>query len=387
MNKKNELKEKSVFEISRVDIPEWDFDCSIDNVDYLTDYQGATSYCWMYASVALLKEYIIKKYSLDNFGFSYSYLQFWDKYERMKYAVEKIYKNEFKDEDIVGDLDFLCGDKGDFQIFVSLINKYGIVSSDAMKQTYSITNASGINWILNNYLINLIEKVKGNRQLDKDVVLNEVKNLLESFYGNPPEQFEVNIGGNIKITPTGFYKKYLDNVLNNYVAVGNFCEEYKYVNKVCEYKKRFNFIDERKSSFINLTKKDFIDVVLEQLKHHSTYIALKVTDADLKRGLFHDRLYNFNEVLGVDVELNKHNFIKYKTSVSEHALLLTGVDVKDEKIEKWKIKDNNKFVGKDGYCGLLDGWFDKYVTYVVVDKNILNKRNITIDSNPQQYLI
>ena len=155
--KMRNLKEKSIFQMSINNaLEKKDFICSIEQKDSLNEYQGKTSYCWIYSSLSLLKQYINQKYGLIDYEFSYAYLLFYDKYERMKYAIDMIYEDRYKDNAFNGIINFLCSDKGDFSIFIDLINKWGIVPREVMADTYCVKTTNDLNYVLNNYLINLI---------------------------------------------------------------------------------------------------------------------------------------------------------------------------------------------------------------------------------------
>ena len=88
--------------------------------------------------------------------------------------------------------------------------------------------------------------------------------------------------------------------------------------------------------------------------------------------MFDDKLYDLNKVTGLNVTLDKEYIMRYKDAYPEHALLLVGVDVDDNNILKWKVKDNNDKIGKNGYFILSKTWFEKYVSSVVVSKNLLD---------------
>ena len=60
--------------------------------------QKSSGRCWLFAALNVVRREMCKKYKLDNFEFSQSYLFFWDKLERMNYNLECIIKT--KDLDV-----------------------------------------------------------------------------------------------------------------------------------------------------------------------------------------------------------------------------------------------------------------------------------------------
>ena len=367
------LKEKSIFSMAMNEsLKKPNFVCSIEQKDMLNEYQGKTAYCWIYSSVALLKQYIKDTYGIENYEFSYAYLMLYDKYERMKCAIDLIYQGAYANDYFNRELDFLCGDKGDFSIFVDLINKYGVAPRKYGEDTYCVRSTNDLNYVLNNYLISLIRDRETIREISKETAIKEIYALLKDCYGDPIENFDVDIIKKETITPKGFYEKYLDKCLEQYITIANYLEDESYVNKHCCYKGRGNFVSREKSTFINVSNKDFKQLVIQQLQSSATYISMKISDGNMKEGFFDDKLYDLGATLNLPLELDHKYIMQYKDGLSEHALLLVGVDEQEEKIVKWKVKDNNINLGKGGYYVLSDSWFEKYVCSVVVNKKLLS---------------
>ena len=371
------LKQTSIFKASRTtNIKEYDFGCSIENKDCLNDFQGGTSYCWMYSCISMLKCYGESYCSIPDCEFSYAYLQFYDKLERVKYALDLIFNKEYLKSNFNSQLKFLTSDRGSFDIFVSLIDKYGVVFKKDMPDTYCVSNSYDLNYVLHNFLINIISKLERGELLSKEDILIDVYKLLEDCYGTPPDKIKFK---NLWIEPQKLYAEYMDGFFNKYICIANFNED-EYINRYCCYDKRINFISGNNVPFINLKSVDFKRCILEQLKESSTYLSMKITDADLKLGVFDD-LYKLDETLKLSIVLDKQSFMKYKEDVNEHALILVGADVNDGVINKWKVKDNNRNIGKNGYCLLSSTWFDKYVCCVVVNKDVFNRLEIKVLNN------
>lgn len=83
---------------------------------------------------------VIKDYNLETFEISQAYPLFFDKLEKSNYFLESIIKTV--DEDIQGRLvkHILAnplGDGGQWDMFVNLVNKYGVVPKYAMPEVKS----------------------------------------------------------------------------------------------------------------------------------------------------------------------------------------------------------------------------------------------------------
>ena len=52
--------------------------------------QESSGRCWLFASLNLIRSYVINKYKMDDFEFSQNYLAFWDKFEKANTFLEYI---------------------------------------------------------------------------------------------------------------------------------------------------------------------------------------------------------------------------------------------------------------------------------------------------------
>ncbi len=122
------------------------FSCKLDDWD-VTD-QKKSGRCWMFAGTNLLRVGAMKKMNLKEFEFSQSYPFFWDKIERANYFLESIIKTSSRPD---GDrtVDFLLAnvlsDGGQWNMFVNIIQKYGVVPKSVMPESESSSNSSLMN--------------------------------------------------------------------------------------------------------------------------------------------------------------------------------------------------------------------------------------------------
>lgn len=80
-----------------------------------------------------------KKCQIEEFELSQNYVAFWDKYEKANYFYESILDTAQLDIDD-RTVQFLLAngiqDGGQWDMFVNLIQKYGVVPKDAMPETH-----------------------------------------------------------------------------------------------------------------------------------------------------------------------------------------------------------------------------------------------------------
>ena len=96
-------------------------------------------------------------------------------------------------------------------------------------------------------------------------------------------------------------------------------------------------------------------------------------------GIMDMDLYDYENLLNSKFKMNKATRLEYGDSLMTHAMLFTGVDIKANKPQKWRVEnswgDKN---GDKGYYLMSDNWFDEYNYEVVVDKKYLSSKILSI---------
>ena len=101
--------------------------------------QKASGRCWLFAALNFLREKTAAKLNVENIEFSQNYVAFFDKLEKINYFLESIIDTadrEITDRTVSFILETGIADGGQWDMLVSLINKYGIVPKAAMPETY-----------------------------------------------------------------------------------------------------------------------------------------------------------------------------------------------------------------------------------------------------------
>ena len=128
---------------------------SIDNKTMGATSQNASGRCWLFAATNVLREIVAKKLNLESFELSQSYLAFWDKFERINYYIDSVIAtaNEAASSRVV---DYIVAtgvhDGGQWDMFVNLVTKYGVVPKVAYPETFQSSNTGNVNRHINNYL-------------------------------------------------------------------------------------------------------------------------------------------------------------------------------------------------------------------------------------------
>ena len=110
--------------------------------------QERSGRCWIFAGANLLREEVAKKCNLDRFELSQNYIAFWDKFEKANYFLESVIDRidcPIDDRTLCWILSTGVQDGGQWDMFVSLIEKYGVVPKEAMDETYQSSHTAAMN--------------------------------------------------------------------------------------------------------------------------------------------------------------------------------------------------------------------------------------------------
>ena len=359
----------------------------------VTDQQNSGR-CWAFAGINLIKEKIIQKCELNDIELSGNFISYYDKLERFNILLERLItyqKNKKNLYDLyVSDLlENGIKDGGVFTQFANLVNKYGIVSQDAFPETFASSHTYEINQILSR----LLRKFYLDLQIRNDV--NELKNeymekaykIITSVYGMPPENFNFEYTDknglyhiDKNITPKEFYNKYIGiDLKNEYIEVVSYNDEKIKLNKLYQEEESSKISGESDNLVLNLPSKEFQNLIIKQLKTNEPVCFYCSTTSKRVDGIWIDLLERYGEIFDIDLKLDRTSILKTNGITNCHAMLITGANIIDNKITKYKIENSwgNKY-GKDGYYIATDDWLKKYVYRIIINKNNLTKKQLEI---------
>ena len=163
--------------------------------------QKRSGRCWLFAGLNLFRVGTMKKLGLKGFEFSQNYLMFWDKLERANYFLEAIIETAERDPDDRA-VSFLlsqpCEDGGQWNMFVNLVRKHGLVPKAFMPETESSSNSGRMNTILRRKLREGAKTLRdlhatgasaGELRAAKDEIVAVIYRILCIHLGTPPERF------------------------------------------------------------------------------------------------------------------------------------------------------------------------------------------------------
>ena len=343
--------------------------------------QGSSGRCWLFAGLNLIRIHFIQQMELSmDFEFSQNYLFFWDKYERSRYFLETYpYILNGLQDGCLKDLNFGVNERlidsfmkrpivdgGQWNMFVNLVNKYGLIPKDCYNDTVNSKNSSRLNNILNNKLKDAVLKNK-----NIDMVMIEIKNILIQFLGEPPTHFtwrytSKNTFKVLKSTPLEF-SKLINFDINDYISVINDPRN-DYSNwYTVDYLN--NMIDTPDAIYLNEPMETLTELSMESIKQNQPVWF----GSDVMPFTSRELCISGPSFFDYPVCLTKKEALETFDSAMTHAMVLHGFDFNDS-LGKWKIENSWGSHGPyQGYYIADHKWFERYVYQITVHKSIIKK--------------
>ena len=355
--------------------------------------QKSTGRCWSFAGLNILREEVIKNCNLDNFELSGSYIAFYDKLERFNLFMERLskYKEEGKGayDRYVSDLLKTGFDDGStFTEFKELVKKYGVVPKNMFSNSFNSNDTGELNDILSRLLRKFYLELEKNDIKDiKEKYLYDVYKILGSIYGIPKDKFDFEYkdkSGKYHldegITPKEFYDKYIGIDLdNNYIEIYSFNDnKYKY-NNVYVLEEGNLISGSKGASVLNLNFKRVEELIINQLKNSEPVYFSSSTTTKYENGIWIDLMNRYSELFNIDLNMNNNEIIKTYGTMGEHSMVITGVSIINNKVNKWKLENSwGDKEGANGYFIAEEKFLNNYLISVVINKKYLNYKELDL---------
>ena len=368
-----------------------------------TTNQKSSGRCWGFAGLNLFRIYLGRKYNLRDFQFSQSYFMFWDKLEKSNYFLESIIKTADKDWNsrlIMHLLTAPIQDGGQWDMWVNLVVKYGVLPQCEMPESYSSSKSMRMNRMITRKLREnaiILRNMKIKQATDSDI-FTEKKQMLEKIYkmltihlGNPPKNFDWQTRDKKKkflrienLNPNSFYNDHIGLKLDEYVCLINCPMSDKHYNKVYTVNFLGNVIEGNPIKYLNVEISDMKKAAINSLKDDEpVWFGCDVSKhfhRDL--GVMDIDLFDYDSFYDTKFGMDKASRLEYGDSQMTHAMLFTGVDLDSKnKPKKWRVENSWGNKGGDkGYHIMTDKWFDEYNYEIVVHKKHIPQKLLDIYS-------
>lgn len=362
--------------------------------DWTPTDQKSSGRCWLFAGTNLLRAGQVKKLKLKSFEFSQNWLMFWDKLEKANYFLEAMIETADRDIDdrtVVTIIGNCVNDGGQWNMFVNIALKYGLVPKSAMPETLSSSATGSMNFAL---VGRLRVGAKALRDLTrsshpaldirkaKEKTLADVYAILRVHLGNPPERFDWQWTDDKKkfhrkkgMTPKSFYKEYVTLPLQDYVCLVHDPRRSSPVGKTFTVEYLGNVVGGGIVTYLNVDIATMKEIAMKTLRAGEPVWfgcdCSKMMHRDLS--VWDARMFDFENLYGAPLELpSKEDRLLFKRTAMNHAMLFTGVDEEKGKPKKWRVENSwgEKGEGK-GFYVMNDSWFDEHMFEIAARKSRL----------------
>lgn len=356
--------------------------------------QKASGRCWMFAALNTFRHKMIAGFQLEDFELSQAHTFFWDKYEKSNWFLEQVLSTadqELTSRKVKFLLDTPQQDGGQWDMVVSLFEKYGVVPKSVYPESISSSDSRELNQILNKLLRQdaqilreLVAEGANSAELQakKEELLQEVFNFLAMNLGLPPRQFDFayrdkdnHFNSESGLTPLIFYQKYVDLKLDDYVSIINAPTADKPYGRSYTVEMLGNVVGSKPVRYLNVEMDRLKELAIAQMKAGETvWFGSDVgQSSNRKTGVMAEGMHDFTASMDIRLTQDKAGRLDYSESLMTHAMVLTGVDLDENgRAKKWKVENSwGEKVGNKGYFVASDAWMGEYTYQIVVRKEFL----------------
>jgi bleomycin hydrolase len=377
-------------------------DTTVSNLldDWGVTNQKKSGRCWLFAGLNLLRVGAAKAMNLKEFEFSQNHLMFWDKLERANFFLEAMIKTADRDLDdrtVAFLLTEVAGDGGQWNMFVALVAKHGVVPKTVMPETHSSSQTARMNEILQSVLRQGALELRGcpatEQQERKQHIVEAVHRILCIHLGTPPERFgwqwtdkDRVFHRDAEMTPKEFAAKYVRLGLDDYVCLVDDRRPTSPKGRTFTVEHLGNVVGGPPVVYLNVDvavmKKAAMDAIVSGTPVWFGCDVAKMRNNTL--GIWDAHLYDLESVYDVSFSLDKAQRLVLHDALMTHAMLFTGVDVVDGSPRKWRVENSWGDEKADkGFWTMNDNWFDEHVFEIAARRDQLpSELMVALEAEP-----
>ena len=359
--------------------------------DWKVTNQQRSGRCWLFAGLNLLRVGAMQKMGLKDFEFSQNYAMFWDKIERANYFLEAVIETADRDIDdrtVAFLLDSAAEDGGQWNMFVAIVRKHGLVPKAFMPETQSSSDTGRMNSALRRLLRQGAKSVReacargaDAAQAEKAEVLRVIYRVLCIHLGTPPDRIDWQWTDKDRefhrdgvLTPQEFAARYVDLPVDDYVCLVHDPRSSSPAGRTFTVQYLGNVLGAPPVIYLNVDMALIKEIAARALQRgEPVWFGCDVGKMmSNEYGVWDADLYDLPSVYDASFTFDKADRLVYHETQMTHAMLFTGVDVLDGVTRRWRVENSwGPEKGKDGFYTMNDSWFDEYVFEIAARRDAL----------------
>jgi bleomycin hydrolase len=361
--------------------------------DWSATNQKQSGRCWLFAGLNLLRVGAARTMGLKEFEFSQNHLLFWDKLEKANHWLEAILDTADRDVDdrtVAQLLATPAEDGGQWNMFVALVHKHGLVPKALMPETHSSSKTSSMNkaiaLLLRRGAAVLRARAAAGDSADqlreaKQAILTDVHRVLSIHLGTPPERFawqwtdkEKGFHRDPETTPQEFAARYVGLPLEDYVCIVHDPRESNPVGQTYTVEYLGNVVGAPPVVYLNVEMTLIRELAMASLSDGEPVWFGCDTDqmSNTELGYWDAALYDLPGVYRTDLSLDKADRLLHHETLMTHAMLFTGVDIVDGRPRRWRVENSwGSDKADKGFWTMNDNWFGEHVFEIAVRRDAL----------------
>ena len=378
--------------INREIINATDHSLSVLLDDWKVTNQKRSGRCWLFAGLNLLRVGAMRKMGLKDFEFSQNYAMFWDKIERANYFIEAVIETADRDIDdrtVAFVLDSAAEDGGQWNMFVAIVRKHGLVPKAFMPETQSSSDTGRMNSVLRTVLRQGAKSVRAAAsaggvdaaRAEKAEVLRVVYRVLCIHLGTPPDHIDWQWTDKDRVfhrdgvlTPQEFAARYVDLPIDGYVCLVHDPRVSSPTGRTFTVQYLGNVLGAPPVTYLNVDMSLIKDIAGRALQAgEPVWFGCDVGKMmSNEYGVWDANLFDLPSVYDTAFTLDKADRLVLHETQMTHAMLFTGVDLLDGAPRRWRVENSwGADKGNDGFYTMNDSWFDEYVFEIAARRDAL----------------
>ncbi len=345
----------------------------------ITD-QARSGRCWFFSTANVLR---------GEHEFSAVYNYYWDLLEKSNLFLTEAWEHRKEPVDSRFNealFDRPIWDGGQFMTAVYLIEKYGLVPSEAMPETPDSQNSvllrRKLRHILRAYGLRMRETT--DPEAVRSAALADVQKLLALSLGTPPSEFEYE---GRRYTPASFRDAFVTpGLAAAYVVLMN--DPRLPYNKLFRVEASRSAADAPEWTFLNLPAEKLESIGLASLRGGDKFYFTADTYQDEleDEGVYDSSLFPLEAMLGIDAEMTKAELLDTRDMSSVHAITMCGARLDGNgEVSEWIVENSfGTGRGKGGYVQMTAGWWRRFMLRMAVKREYLPEELLPcLDMTPE----